>query len=140
MATSALRLMGSLLFMLSGQAVVTRSDARGARGAEAAPTGPERSNGAAERSNRRVQGACAEAWLMHQVEVAALRPRCPQTAPAIAGALANSPLGPSDHTNRRRLAMAAPARIKGSCLSALMAQADLCTEEEMAAAEAGTLY
>ena len=41
------------------------SDARGARGAEAAQTGPERSNGEAERSNWRVRGARAEGWLMH---------------------------------------------------------------------------
>ena len=90
--------MGSLRFMLSGPGSRYASDARGARSAEGAQTGPERSNEEAERSNWRVQVARAEGWLMHQVEVAALRPRCPQTPPAIAGALANSPLGPSDHT------------------------------------------
>ena len=41
----------------------------------------------------------------------------PADAPAILSALANSSLGPSDHTHRLRLAMAAPARIKGTCLS-----------------------
>ena len=113
MAASALRLMGSLRFMLSGQAVVKPSDARGARGAEGAQTGPEQWRGGGVKLAR-AKGTPSY-WMMHHSTQQGSSG--PQTPPAIAGALANSSLGPSDHTHRLRLAMAAPARIKGTCLS-----------------------
>ena len=69
----------------------------------------------AERSNWRVQGT--RALLLRMMQHSTQQGSSGPQPPAIAGALANSPLGPSDHTHRLRLAMAAPARIKGTCLS-----------------------
>jgi hypothetical protein len=69
------------------------SDARGARGAEAAQTGPERSNGEAERSNRRVQGTRTVKSMPQPPQLAVLNaPQAYRQSSTVLAAVSASPL------------------------------------------------